>query len=181
MRSALRIERSAYKSGHQFSLCFTVAREHGICCSVLAIVSQDLSLMPRIMGTVIQCNSSGAGQQVFVRVCLCACMHLLDAGKLLSARGGRWQSFIFYSNVGGSFSLVQYESPCCFRLLVCLFACLLIKQCRLSRQMGAAAQLRLSLWVRVCNRISSPCRVNRETYLLHQLKSSIDVLLEMSK
>lgn len=42
---------------------------------------------------------------MYVSVCVHACLH---AGIMLSARGGLWQSLIFYNHVDESFILLQH-------------------------------------------------------------------------
>ena len=57
----------------------------------------------------------------------------LRAGEMLSARGGLWQSFIFYGHVSGSFILSQRASLlvgfCTLFFVVFFFSLAFIFQC----------------------------------------------------
>lgn len=75
--------------------------------------------MPRIIFTITQCNSSGAGRQVFVRLCLYVCMDLFTPGKcsLLAVDFG---NLLFFYGQG---ALFFYNMGCCCFLgvLLCVF------------------------------------------------------------
>lgn len=99
--------------------------------------------MPRIIFTITQCNSSGAGRQVFVRLCLYVCMDLFTPGKcsLLVVDFGNLLFFL----QSGSFILLQHGLLLFSGgFVVWGFFLIEIKQSPLSCQM-CVEQLRLSL------------------------------------